>query len=90
MTKRSIFLGMLVVLGLGSLCYFNDGVIRQGRMINSLMPVLGYGGLVLVAFFCQPVLRLFGERFQFGGRELAVVFAFFLLAAGIPERCPVQ
>jgi len=84
MTVRGLILGFLAVLLLAGLSYFNDEVVRSGRMISSLLPVAGFGALVLFGLLIQPLLRLFGRRVPLSGREVAVILGFFLLAAGIP------
>ena len=39
---------------------------------------------VLFGLPIQPPLRLFGKSVALSGREVAVIFGLFLLAAGIP------
>ncbi|MBT3291745.1 MAG: hypothetical protein HN380_30665, partial [Victivallales bacterium] len=84
MNVRGLVLGFLGVLLLAGGAYFNDEVVRSGMMISSLMPVAGFGMLVLFALLIQPCLRLLGRRAPLSGREVAVIFGLFLLAAGIP------
>ena len=84
MNPRGLILGFLGVLLLSGGAYFNDEVVRSGTMISSLMPVAGFGMLVLFLVAVQPSLRLLGAKAPLSGRELAVVFGMFLLAAGIP------
>ncbi|MBT7163169.1 MAG: hypothetical protein HN904_10345, partial [Victivallales bacterium] len=84
MNVRGLVLGFLGVLLLAGGAYFNDEVVRSGMMISSLMPVAGFGMLVLFALLIQPCLRLLGRRTALSGREVAVIFGLFLLAAGIP------
>lgn len=84
MTVRGLVLGFLAVFLLASLSYFNDEVVRSGRMISSLLPVAGFGMLVLFGLLIQPLLRLCGKSVALSGREVAVIFGLFLLAAGIP------
>jgi len=43
MTFRSVFLGLLGAALISSVCYFNDGIIRQGALVSHLMPVVVYG-----------------------------------------------
>ena len=80
----------MVVGLLSSVCYFNDAVIRQGSLISSLMPVAGYGALVLFLLCIQPLLRLLRGGAPLSGGEIAVVLGFFLMAAGIPGLGLVQ
>ena len=90
MSKISIILGLLAVCFLSSFCYVNDEVIRQGRLISSLMPVAAYGGLVFFLFLIRAPLRSLNEKLALSGKELAVIVAFFLIAAGIPGLGLVQ
>lgn len=90
MTFRALALGFLAVFLLAFLSYFNDDVVRSGNMISSLMPVAGFGMLALFGLLIQPLLRLFGKGAALSGREVAVIFGLFLLAAGIPGWGLVQ
>ncbi len=90
MTFRALALGFLAVFLLAFLSYFNDDVVRSGNMISSLMPVAGFGMLALFGLLIQPILRFFGKNAPLSGQEVAVIFALFLLAAGIPGWGLVQ
>jgi hypothetical protein len=84
MNVRGLILGFLGVFLLAGLAYFNDQVVHSGSMISSLMPVVGFGMLVFFAMLVQPLLRAIGGKAPLSGREVAVIFGLFLLAAGIP------
>lgn len=90
MTFRSVFLGLLGAALISSVCYFNDGIIRQGMLVSHLMPVVVYGGLVLFLLILNPVLRRLRASWSFSGKELAVIVALVLVACSIPSWGLVQ
>lgn len=50
-------LGLFGVVILSGWCYFNDTVVRPGMMVSSLMPVIAYGGLILLLLTGNSLLR---------------------------------
>ncbi|MCK5806758.1 MAG: hypothetical protein KAI66_28275, partial [Lentisphaeria bacterium] len=86
MNFRSIAIALFAVVVLSLSCYFNDYVIRQGYMVNSLMPTIVYGTLIFVLLCINPLLK----KWKFSGRELAVIVALVLIACGIPGWGLVQ
>jgi hypothetical protein len=88
--RRSLAIGILSVVLLSALCYFFDGVVGQGLLISSLMPVAVYGMLILFLVTVQPLLCRFGKGVCLSGREVAVIVCIILLACGIPGRGLVQ
>lgn len=91
MNWKTISLGLVLVVLLSAFCYFNDFVIHQGRLISSLMPVAAYGGLVFFLLCFLPLLRRLNRKNTApGGRSVATVLVFFLLACGIPGLGLVQ
>ena len=84
MSIRSIIIGIVLACVMCASCYFNDYVVRPGTMIAHLLPAVAYGGLVLCVMLINPLLRLFGARVSFKGREVAAILALFLISCGIP------
>jgi len=86
MTRRSIFIGLLVTMGLASWCYVSDHVIRAGDLVGNLMPVAVFGALVAFLLFRQAASKGLGGRELLSPRELVVALALFLCACAIPGR----
>ncbi|OGV74842.1 MAG: hypothetical protein A3K19_00705 [Lentisphaerae bacterium RIFOXYB12_FULL_65_16] len=85
MTFRSIFFGLFAAVVIAAFCFFNDCVIRQGALIDNLMPTIVYGSLVFFLLLANPLLRRLRQSWVFSGRELAVVCAIALIAGGVPS-----
>ena len=90
MTGRSLIMGVLGVVLISAFCYFFDGIIGQGLLISSLMPVAVYGLLLLFLVTLHPALCRFGRGMCFSGREIAAVVCLILMVCGIPGRGLVQ
>ena len=92
MTLRAVVLGFLGAACIGGYTYFNDGVLRQTMFVGNYMPTSVYGGLLLVLFLLNPLLRrlpvFVGARVPwlrpFSGRELVVVVALALPTCCVP------
>ena len=90
MTIRSLVLGLFGVVVLSAWCYFNDTVVRPGMMVSSLMPVIAYGGLILLVLTVNPLLRRLRVGRPITGREMAAALALFLIGCGVPGWGLVQ
>ncbi len=84
MTKRAVILGLVGVILICGLTYFNDAVLHQTNMVGNFMPISVYGGLLLFVIIFNPLLRRIGERWALSGTELAVVLALILSACCLP------
>ncbi len=85
MTLRAVLLGLLGTVGVCSVTYFNDWVMRQTPFIGSAMPFTVYGGLIVLLLTAQPLLRrIRGGRWALSGKEIAVVLVLVLAACSIP------
>lgn len=92
MSIRAVVLGFLGAACICGYTYFNDGVLRQTMFVGNHMPTSVYGGLLLVLFLVNPLLRRLarggGRRLSwlrpFSARELVVVAALSLPACCVP------
>ena len=82
MTLRSVLMGTVCAVLLCGVFYFNDGIIRQGSMSRSFLPVSVFGALVLFVILVNPLLGR--VRMAFSGSEVAVVMAIMLTACFVP------
>lgn len=89
-SARSIAAGLAGALMISALCYFNDGVIRQGMLVPHLMPVVVYGGLVLFLLTVNPLLRRVRPAWVFRREELATVVCLVLVSCAVPSWGLVQ
>jgi hypothetical protein len=92
MTIRAVALGLLGAAFICGYTYFNDGVLRQTMFVGNHMPTSVYGGLLVVLFLVNPLLRWLGRLSAdrgswfrpFSARELVVVVALALPACCVP------
>jgi hypothetical protein len=82
-TRRGIILGFLLLTAICGLAYFNDGVIRQQRLVYNLLPPVIYGGLAAVIFLINPLLRRLSPRLAFTRQELVVILMLAAAAGSI-------
>lgn len=90
MSARSVVTGLAGALVISAVCYFNDGVIRQGMLVLHLMPVVVYGGLVLFLLVVNPLLRRVRAAWVFTRAELATVVCLVLVACAVPSWGLIQ
>ncbi|OGV73934.1 MAG: hypothetical protein A3K19_23035 [Lentisphaerae bacterium RIFOXYB12_FULL_65_16] len=86
MTRRAIFLGFLLAVGLCTVSYFNDEVIDGTFLVDNHFPISVFGGLMLVLLVVNPLLGKFGKIRPFSGREMAVMLCLVLAVCFVPGR----
>jgi len=79
MVRRGVIVGFLLLTTICCLAYFNDGVIRQQRLVYNLLPPVMYGSLIAVVFLLNPLLRRLHPSLTFSRRELVLM----LMLAGV-------
>ncbi|MFA7236592.1 MAG: DUF6785 family protein [Phycisphaeraceae bacterium] len=84
MTRRAIFIGLLLGLGIASTTYFNDRVINQTQLIGNELPIGVFGPMILLLLVFNPVMRLFSRRYTLKVGELAVIVVMGLAVCGWP------
>ncbi|MBT3381717.1 MAG: hypothetical protein HN742_30925 [Lentisphaerae bacterium] len=83
MTKRSVILGLLLAMVASGVAYFNDEVIRQGKLVYDLLPVIVYGSLVFFLLVINPLLKRLRPTWIFSPRELALMSGLVLVGGAI-------
>ncbi len=83
MTVRALLIGLLVGLGIASVGWVNDWILKQAYVASDLVPNSVYGLLLVGLLLVNPLLRLMG-RFNFRGPEWAVIISLMLAACVIP------
>ncbi len=84
MTLRAIFIGLVGVVLINSLTYFNDNILRQTYMVGNHMPLIIYGSLLVFLVLFNPLLARLGRGLMLNGRELVVILAMVLCASTFP------
>lgn len=84
MTRRAIFIGLLLGLGIAATTYFNDRVINQTQLIGNELPIGVFGPMILLLLVFNPVMRLFSRRYTLKVGELAVIAVMGLAVCGWP------
>jgi hypothetical protein len=79
MTKRSVILGLIGVVIVAAVTFFNDHVMHQTHLIGNNMPIVVFGMLLLYVL-AAPLLG----RHALRGPEIAVALAIVLAACCIP------
>jgi len=84
MTLRAAILGLLGAALICGFTYYNDCVLHQSLLISDHMPVLIYGGLILIVAVVNPLLRRLRPRWVLSSAELALAMALVLCACCVP------
>jgi hypothetical protein len=82
-TRRGVILGFGLLIAICCLAYFNDGVIRQPRLVYNLLPPVIYGGLIAVILIANPVLRRLNTGWAFTRAELALMLTLAAVGGSI-------
>jgi len=83
-TIRSITIGLLCVVGLCSVTYFNDKVMRGTLLIGNYLPLAVFGTVFIVLMVINPLLHRIRRRLSLSGRDLSVIMALLLFACYVP------
>ena len=86
MTPRAIMVGLLAVVVLNAVCYFNDMVLRQSYLVGSYLPIPIMGGMLLLILIANPLLYKLHQRWAWRGAEQATTLAIILAACWVPGR----
>ena len=84
MSARAIILGILLGVLVAGVTYFNDAVIAQTFLIGNFLPIVIFGGLVILLMVVNPALRALGQGWPLRPGELAVITALGLAVCGWP------
>lgn len=84
MTPRAVLMGLLLGVGISTLSYFNDAVIRQTMLVGNYFPIAIFGVLLMVLLVINPLLAWAGWPRSLQPAEIAVVAALGLSACGWP------
>lgn len=79
----ALALGLVLVVGICGLAYFNDGVIRQQRVVYNLLPPVIYGGLLAAILLLNPLLRRIHAAWVLNRSELVVLLMLAAVAGSI-------
>ena len=90
MTLRAFIVGIVGIVIIGAICFFNDAVLYQNLLIGFHMPMSVFGMLVPAMLLFNPCLSLLhrttGLKFlrPFNHKELCLIFALILPTCAIP------
>ncbi|RMD73646.1 MAG: hypothetical protein D6820_18210, partial [Lentisphaerae bacterium] len=90
MSKRSLFLGIILAAGTGILAFVNDMVLHQNFLFSSYLPICIYGLLLLWVALGNPLLHRTIPKLAFNAKELAIIVAIILPATYVGSRALIH
>ncbi len=84
MTRRSVFLGLLLGVAISATTYFNDFVIGQTSLIGHLLPLSVFGFGLLLVLVINPLLSRLGRGAMLGSAEVSTIVLLGLAACTWP------
>ena len=91
MTIRAVVLSFMCAAVLCGVVYFNDAVLFQNMCIGNHMPMVVFGGLLLIVLFLNPLLHVISRRLPglawlrpFRAGELFLFMALMLPVCAVP------
>ncbi|MBR4371527.1 MAG: hypothetical protein IKS92_10805, partial [Victivallales bacterium] len=90
MTLRAFIVGIIGIIIIGAICFFNDAVLYQNLLIGFHMPMSVFGMLIPAMLLFNPCMSLLhhltGLKFlkPFNHKELCLIFALILPTCAIP------
>jgi len=83
-TWRAVGVGLLFGLAISALTYLNDQIVRQTMLIGNHLPIVVFGGAVLLLLGVNPLLRLIGRGAPLRRGEVCLIVAIALASCGWP------
>ncbi len=84
LTLRALAIGSMLGLAIAAGTYFNDHVIRQTHLISNQLPIVVFGGVVLLLLAINPLLGVIRRGWALRGGEVAVITALGLAVCAWP------
>ena len=84
LTLRALVLGAMLGLTIAAGTYFNDHVIRQTHLISNQLPIVVFGGVVVLLLAINPLLGGIRRSWALRGGEVAVIAALGLAVCAWP------
>jgi hypothetical protein len=84
MTLRSLIIGLLGVVFIVVVGYYNDHVWRLTSFVGNHFPISVFGLLFFFLLTINPLLFLLGRKWRLSASELAVIVTLMLVACSVP------